>query len=308
MSKLSIAVTFLAFFFLLPAPGDAAAPPANDLFSSAAQITGTSGSLANGSNVGASPETGEPDHGGDGLGPYASIWFSWTAPADSIITFDTFGSSFDTVLSAYTGTAVNSLTLIAQNDDAGQGSQSLTGFPATAGTTYYIAVDGFDVTETGAVTLSWSTAPAITNDDFSNAEPLTGTKDAASSNTFSATWEIGEPDHGGDGLGPYASIWFSWTAPADTTVTFDTFGSNFDTVLSAYTGTAVKNLTLVAQNDDATPDLSQSRITFAAAAGTTYYIAVDGYDETAKGSVTLKYPKKFPWPAFLPAITAKTRP
>ena len=49
---------------------------------------------------------------------------------------------------------------------------------------------------------------------------------------------------------PVTSAWWSWTAPADGTLTIDTFGSDFDTWLSLWTGGAVNNLTLIAENDD----------------------------------------------------------
>jgi len=48
---------------------------------------------------------------------------------------DTFGSNYDTVLSAWTGTQ-GALNLVACNDDFG-GAQSKITFAATAGTTYY---------------------------------------------------------------------------------------------------------------------------------------------------------------------------
>ena len=49
-----------------------------------------------GTNVGATKETGEPDHAGNVGG--ASVWCRWVAPADGTVTFDTFGSNYDTLL------------------------------------------------------------------------------------------------------------------------------------------------------------------------------------------------------------------
>jgi hypothetical protein len=64
--------------------------------------------------------------------------------------------------------------------------------------------------------------------------------------------------------------------PARPTIT--TEGSSFDTELGIYTGSSVGSLTPVAANDDANfPSDSTSAVTFSATAGTTYYIAVDGY-------------------------------
>ncbi len=72
-------------------------------------------------------------------------------------------------------------------------------------------------------------------------------------------------------------------------MTFDTFESDFDTVLGAYTGSAVNALTETARNDDDNVSgSSQSRISFEAVAGTTYYIAVDGFSG-ATGQIVLNY-------------------
>ena len=43
---------------------------------------------------------------------------AWTAPADGIYVFDTFPSTFDTLLAVYTGSGVDALTEVASNDDA----------------------------------------------------------------------------------------------------------------------------------------------------------------------------------------------
>ena len=70
-------------------------------------------------------------------------------------------------------------------------------------------------------------------------------------------------------------------------MTVSTEGSDFDTLLAVYTGTAVNNLNLVASNDDVNilNDLT-SQVTFSAQAGQTYYIAVDGYGG-ATGNIEL---------------------
>lgn len=129
-----------------------AAAPANDNFAGAQVLSGAAGS-ASGSNVGATKETGEPNHAGNAGG--ASIWYRWTAPLSGTATFDTSGSSFDTLLAIYTGSAVNALTTIASNDNDGPNLTSKASFSAVAGTTYQVAVDGSGG-KTGAVTLDWN--------------------------------------------------------------------------------------------------------------------------------------------------------
>ncbi|MEI8207348.1 MAG: hypothetical protein WCG03_10760, partial [Kiritimatiellales bacterium] len=130
-----------------------ASGPVNDRFSAAAVLTGASGQVS-GSNVGATKEAGEPNHNGI-TGGY-SVWWSWVAPSSGRIVIDTFGSDFDTVLAVYTGSAVGSLTEIKSNDDFWEGVQSRVAFDVIAGTTYRIAVDGYEYGEIGNIILNWN--------------------------------------------------------------------------------------------------------------------------------------------------------
>ena len=84
-------------------------------------------------------------------------------------------------------------------------------------------------------------AVPLENDSFSAAIELTGRSDAASGTNKDATKEPGEPNHANE-LGG-ASVWFHWTAPVTGEITIDTCGSDFDTLLAAYTGDAVNALT-----------------------------------------------------------------
>jgi hypothetical protein len=415
----------------------ALAQPANDNFANAISITLASNTVP-GSNVGATKEPGEPtptDTGG------ASVWWNWLAPASGVMNINTIGSSFDTILGVYTGSAVNSLTLVAANDDYGGQHTSLVTFSAVVGTTYQIVVDGYGgatgsivvtvdalpsitspTTAAGTVGIPFSytmaarngaagfkanglppnlvldspsgvisglpavggsfpvpltatnafgtsttnlqlnidTMPVITsattasgtvgasfaytitavnsptsfgvsglpsplsldsssgvisgipadngifnvtlsatnatgsttspltldlrpaNDDFANAIAIIGTNRVFASNP-GATLETGEPAHDGKPSG--ASVWWTWTAATNGTVTVDTIGSSFDTLLAIYTGSAVNALTGIAADDDSGGNAT-SLVTFAAVAGTTYNIAVAGFG-SATGNITL---------------------
>lgn len=131
----------------LAAPG--AGGPANDAFANAQLLSGTSVTRTGDSNVGATKESGEPNHAGNVGG--ASVWYRWTPAASGSVTIDTVGSTFDTLLAAYTGSSVGGLTHIASNDDTGGGQQSSVTFDAVGGRTYRIAVDGYNA-GTGAAT------------------------------------------------------------------------------------------------------------------------------------------------------------
>jgi hypothetical protein len=69
-----------------------------------------------------------------------------------------------------------------------------------------------------------------------------------------------------------------------------TSGSGFDTLLGVYTGTDFSSLTQVAVNNNSTAGVTWSKVRFAATAGTTYYIAVDGSNK-ASGRFSLAISK-----------------
>jgi hypothetical protein len=113
--------------------------PANDAFSGRITVSGTS-ATASGSNVGATKETGEPNHAGNAGGE--SVWYQWTAPAAGSVTIDTIGSNFNTLLAAYTGSSVAALSKSASDNDSGGSLTSKMTFNVTSGTVYKIAIDG----------------------------------------------------------------------------------------------------------------------------------------------------------------------
>jgi hypothetical protein len=120
----------------------AAAPPRNDRFAAARGIGGLRGSVA-GTNVVASKEAGEPSHAGNVGG--TSVWYRWRAPRTMRISFQTCGTSLDTVLAVYTGSRVSRLRrLAADDDDCPRDAGSLVVLRVRRGTVYRIAVDGFN--------------------------------------------------------------------------------------------------------------------------------------------------------------------
>ncbi|MFL6332145.1 MAG: carboxypeptidase regulatory-like domain-containing protein [Pyrinomonadaceae bacterium] len=239
--------------------------PVNDSFAKATTLSNGSGNFS-GSNSGATKEAGEPNHAGFAGGK--SVWFTWTATSSGRAQFTAASTSFNTLLAAYTGSAVDALTPVKSN---ASGRSTTIDFPVAAGVSYKIAVDAAGGTG-GSYTLGWQFNFAPSNDSF--AKPFvisnaTATGQVTGSNQ-NATKEAGEPDHAGDAGG--RSLWYMWTAPASGYVTFTTTGSDFDTLLGVYTGTALNSLTSVASAKSG----STSTVGFPVAAGDIYKIAVDG--------------------------------
>jgi len=270
-----------------------AVPPANDAFDGAVELTGRSIAVS-GSNKDATKEPGEPNHAGEPGG--ASVWFRWTAPASGETTIETCGSDFDTLLATYQGASVNTLTGVASNDDT-CGFQSSITFTAAEGETYRITVDGLDAA-TGLFSLQLRLAPP--NDDFADAVQLDGNEGSVDGTNAGASNEAGEP-----GL-TSKSVWYRWTAPSSDWATFKTCGSPLDTTVVVYTGAQVDSLAFVAYSDDACG--VGSSVTFEAAGGVAYSIAVGGFDGD-EGDFTLAWNRDPPKPSVVeyPSIAGVAR-
>src|SRR5262249_3694855 len=132
--------------------------------------------------------------------------------------------------------------------------------------------------------LAVSSPPKLTNDAFASAAYLQGVNDAAWATSVNATKEAGEPSHAGNAGGK--SVWWSWIAPEDGTVTISTAGSSFNTLLGVYTGASVGSLTTIASNNNQSNGVNTSLVTFNVVGGQTYHIAVDGFNGVA-GSIKL---------------------
>ncbi len=147
----------------------------------AKRTTAKSGATARGfsgtqifSTIGATKEDGEPNHCGIAGG--ASEWFAWQLPTNGTAVITTDGSNFDTVLAVYVGPGDSYATLTStacDNDSGANGKTSRVSFTGTAGTIYYIAVDGVNAAK-GTVKLNYTvgTPPAITSQPASRTTAL----------------------------------------------------------------------------------------------------------------------------------------
>ena len=167
-----------------------APPPPNDRFSNATRISGPSGGVT-GSNINGTVETSER-----GLGS-PSVWWRWTAPSSGAVTIDTVSSGFDTTLGVYTGTRVDALRTLAENDDA-VGQQSRVTLDVTAGTAYILRVAGYNGA-TGNIVLNWNLESEVASAQHKYIFPQFA---------FGGGWES-TPDGPGPLAGPYGLHVFS---------------------------------------------------------------------------------------------------
>jgi hypothetical protein len=277
----------------LALPVAASAAPVNDKFASRivlpAGFSDGEPIEVTGSNVDAGDEAGEflP-----GLSPAGhSVWFGWEATGDGWVTVGTCDSEFRTLIGIFfTGTEVQDLTLVASgNGSEGpdcpyEGGRQYTFF-ATVGTEYVIAVDGNNfhppesptpVTE-GEFELEIRETPVPANDEFENATKIVGdvSEEPGGDRMFlanargfnwTASTEHGEPREGVTG----ASVWYSFTAPEDSTYKFShpCCQAAFALDLDIYSGDAVDELTTLAV-DEQSPELELT-------AGSTVRIRISG--------------------------------
>ncbi len=182
--------------------------------------------------MGAGTEPGEPANCAPGGG---SLWYRASFTGNGTVRADTFGSSFDTMIGVYTGSAVDGLTLLACNDDATGILQSNVGFPAVAGTTYYFRVGGYNGA-TGAVqfTLDFGADAQVGNSTII-ANTMLNVPIMATPCGFSSA-SLGQ--------------WYRIIPTSGSLVTLNTAGSNFDTTLTVIRLDA-SGFALQACNDDA---------------------------------------------------------
>lgn len=230
--------------------------PPNDACANAAPLI--SGATVTGSTTCATPD-GTATCGSSNA--TRSVWYHYVAPCTGMAAVHTCGSTYDTVLSVYTGTC-SALTQLPGsqgcNDDASAdpcaGSvRSYIAFPATAGQTYYIRVSGFSG-GTGAYSLTLVPPAPPSNDAC--ATPLTiangnhsfDTRCATTDGTSSSDCAVGDSNDVTNDL------WYNYTASCTGTLTVSTCnGANFNTRIAIYSAADPCNSTTPrACADDAT--------------------------------------------------------
>lgn len=116
------------------------------------------------------------------------------------------------------------------------------------------------------------------NDDVDDATVIAALPYANSQDTTEATTASDDPECAGNGH----TVWYSFTPSSDIEVIADTFGSDFDTTLSVYTGSR-GSLDQIACNDDS--GSLQSRLLFRATAGVRYLLMIGSYFDSPGGAL-----------------------
>ena len=251
--------------------------PPNDFFADVAALEGATASI-DGTNVDATTESGEDSC----CWVYNSVWYRWTAPKTGNYRLELCDSSFNTHVKVLTGTAVNALQTIADNDDypscGPDGRRSQLTFVAGAGQEYKIQLGSHVANQTG--TFSGSLAlVSPPNDFFADATDLGAASSVPiSGKNVDASTEAGEPTC----CSTSATVWYRWTAPAAGSYRVETCGSDFRTYVKVLQGSAVNALASVAENSGASgcgPAGDRAETTFNAGTNSTYYIQIGSASE-----------------------------
>jgi hypothetical protein len=214
------------------------------------------------------------------------VWHRYTVPYTGSLTMDTCGSDFDTVLSFH---SLGLGTVIACNDDAaipGPGCSTLTSALSMAvnqGDQFLVRVSGYQGAA-GHYTLNTKVVP------FNNAcaAPTPVFSGTYYGNTAGATVDgsascgtsFGTPD-----------IWYRFRSDCSGTLSLDTAGSSYDTVVSVRTGCAGAE---VGCNDDVQIGTLWSSLSVTVQPGVDYLIRVSGFNGATGNVVLHVYPPPLP--------------
>lgn len=260
----------------LLAPLAVAATPVNDTFEKALPLTRSTPMLANQSGVGSKPDMLDPYI--DGVKLARSVWYRFDATYSSdynrIVIHDKVGVRAGIFEQKDADGNAGTLRFLAQTNNVMPNDVEELVFSVSTGRRYYVCVEGNGLFD---VTLQSTLQP---NDYFQDAIVLQGSEGTVTGNNVGAG-NINDapttlPTHT-----PAAGVWYLWTPNFNGPAVVDTNFSEklpnvaFDTKIAVFTGDSLANLVPVVSDDDSGLDYN-SRVVFAASAGTPYRIWVGG--------------------------------
>lgn len=133
-------------------------------------------------------------------------------------------------------------------------------------------------------------SPAVHNDFWQQANPINPIPFTGSQDTFYATVGVNANNAKDEPATSCVSsghtVWYKFTASKNATLTIDTIGSGYDTVLGVYTRAGGNNFTEIGCNDDIDFTLA-SRVTLTVNRGKTYYLQIGAFASNDAGNLVL---------------------
>ncbi|MFO7565660.1 MAG: hypothetical protein R6X02_23660 [Enhygromyxa sp.] len=198
------------------------------------------------------------------------VTLTWTVPQTGTYQIDTNGSSYDTLVTVQAGMCMDAGQIIACDDDGGESTQSLVLVDLFEGEEVTIIIDAWNANSTGDWVLNITPFVCPFIMDLGEELPI---------EEFGAV-EGGAGEISGTCGGNGKEAAYTWTAPEGGLYIFDTFGSNYDTVL--YLREASCGGDQIACNDQGGIG-NQSRVEAVLEAGETVYVVVDNYSAFNEG-------------------------
>lgn len=251
-------------------------PPANDDFDAATSITVVpfSETIDVGSATSA-PD--DPSSSCGGQGP--SVWYDFTPDSAGRYAISTEGSSYDTLVTVYTGSR-GALSEVACNDNYSPTASypARLRFDANVDSTYHIAVTwgGGQFPRAGVLQFAIARAPdPPINDDIENATAVTSLPFGEDLDTSEATAATTDPVPSCTGPLP-STVWYVMTPATSDRIKFEVRGQDFQPAVALYRRTGGSLTELACSAGGSTPGflLDPQR-------GLTYYVLVGGATDDA---------------------------
>lgn len=277
----------------------AADPPANDDFANASLITVTHSDVPYTDSVDTSGATAPisdpfdpvPSVGVDTTTPRIhTVWYKFTPSGDGLLSINTIGSNFDTVLAVYSDSSGSLAEVAADNDSGGSLTSAINSLNLYGGNNYYVLATGTDSNSFGI--LDFSATWSQPGDEWSSAWNIDENPYNGIANIGTLTVGPGDPHPSCAQNSGQATLWYKIHPTDNISLTVDTIGStysggttSFDTVMAVYSD----GLSEIACDDDNNHTSNgPSRISdLKLAGGSTYYIMVIPFAGGYVGTVRL---------------------
>jgi hypothetical protein len=246
-------------------------PPANDAFGQAQVVPTNFHTMV--SNAKATMQNGEPATGAcDQM--RATLWYRLTPAHDTVLRADTFGSQPDTMLAVFTGSSLANIKYRQCDDDTSFDHQAVhkssVTWHATAGTTYFIQLGGYD-NETGNIDFTIQPVTPPANDARGAATTIASLPFAVTQSDRNATQQQAESVAGCGTTGDFLhSVWYRYTATSGAMLHVTVGGDDGTSALVAiFTGSSFTTDTEIGCAYVASTD-------YTPVSGTTYYFLLTG--------------------------------
>jgi hypothetical protein len=253
-----------------------ASPPPNDDFDQATVVSALPFTNEMDTTEASSASDDPTDCGG--MGGEKSVWYVFTPSHDLMVQADTYGSEYETFITAYTGVR-GSLSFVPPcSRPAGGLLYNRLFVSLTEGVTYYFEIFGSPGAPAGGqlrFNVHDSSQPAV-NDNITNAVPVGTFPFTDGSNTVAATRDPQDPvcaDYQG------GTVWYSFTPDTTMRVYATSQHSIYGNALSVYSSPTASSLVL--KEVACSPAFPQ--VYFVAKAGMTYFLMVSALSPVGEG-------------------------